>query len=134
VLVIIEMKFNALIDPFLGFTMTKISELKVALIVFHRHGSPLHYHQPDRWYIRPATRPKKERFCNIGLRQQFENAALNGRRFLCRPIAAHPTSFRANPSGGLRGKLVHTCISSTVSGVIHRAVRAPPSLGGSWTL
>ncbi len=34
-LVIIEMMFTALIDPFLGFTMTEISELKVSLIVFH---------------------------------------------------------------------------------------------------
>jgi hypothetical protein len=33
--VIIEMKFNALVDPFLGFTIAKISELKVSLIVFH---------------------------------------------------------------------------------------------------
>jgi hypothetical protein len=32
VLVIIEMKFTALVDPFLGFPIAEISELKVSLI------------------------------------------------------------------------------------------------------
>jgi hypothetical protein len=36
VLVIIEMKFTALVDPFLGFPIAEISELKVSLIVFLR--------------------------------------------------------------------------------------------------